>query len=144
MYKVTAIVPAKKKWQSQRDHEYALEQAGLQALRETQALFLSYIKEWKAKNRPQFRLSYKLKEFSISTTAKVFVIQNNGVDHPYVIRPKSKRFLRFKPKRGNGGFVYARMVKHPGFKAQKFDEQAYDVMKHRYQKILNEELAKLV
>ena len=106
------------------------ETAGLQEMR-------SYVRSWKKK--PAFRIERKGDESAVVTNDEVFGYQDRGTKR-HVIRPRSKRFLRFTPK--GGGTVFAKKVNHPGTPAQRFSERAAAAVQKQFQRVMAEELRK--
>lgn len=109
------------------------------------------------KTQPEFKADH----FSTNNTIGVQVFTTNAAygivnagSPSHMIRPKNRGgFLRFQtgyspatrpgslssgPYRRSGQFVAAQMVRHPGFRARKFDEQIVDV----YSPIFAEDMAK--
>ena len=75
----------------------------------------------------------------IVTSDKPFKYQDQGTRGPYVIRPRRKRAL-FWP----GAAHPVRRVIHPGLKAQHFSDRIAEKMKKHYQRIVDDELSKVI
>lgn len=97
----------------------------------------SYVRGWR--HTVTFRIERKGDESRVVTDDEIFGYQDKGTPR-HVIRPRSKRFLRFSPK--GGGTVFAKKVNHPGTPAQRFSERAAAVVQKQFQRIMAEELRK--
>lgn len=76
---------------------------------------------------------------NIVTSDEIFGYQDRGTKGPYEIRPRRKRALFWK-----GARHPVKRVVHPGVKAQKFSEQIAKKMEKQYQRIVDDELSKVI
>lgn len=75
----------------------------------------------------------------IKTNDPVFDYQDKGTKGPYTIRPRRKRALLWP-----GAAHPVRRVVHPGLKAQHFSEQIAKKMEKQYQRIVQDEIDKVI
>lgn len=142
MFKVSVIKIKKMPWWADKNKtEAAIKGINDQIADESQEKLISYLVGWKKENIPKFRKIVKLQEVVLTTTAKVFNLQNLGVDHAYDIRPKKRRYLKFKTK--SGQIAFAKRVRHPGFKGRKFTDRLISEMAPRYRELSIKALRRL-
>lgn len=73
---------------------------------------------------------------TMSTDDAVFIYQDQGT-RPHVIRPRTRRVLRFA---AGGDVVYARQVNHPGTRARHMVENVARQMERRIAPVMKETL----
>lgn len=78
-------------------------------------------------------------ESKIVTDDEIFIYQDKGAKGPYEIRPRRKRALFWR-----GARHPVKRVVHPGLKAQNFSEQIAKKMEKQYQRIVDDELNKVI
>lgn len=91
------------------------------------------------KHKPQWKIERKGDESDIVTDDEVFAYQDRGTKGPYEIRPRRKRALFWK-----GARHPVRRVRHPGLKAQKYSDKIAQKMQKQYERIMRDEIAKVV
>lgn len=91
------------------------------------------------KHKPGWKIERDGDTSNIVTNDEVLGYQDKGTRGPYVIRPRRKRAL-FWP----GVAHPVRRVVHPGLKAQHFSEQIAKKMEKQYQRIVQDEIDKVI
>ena len=136
MFKATPILAPPgtldaKKYQRAIDQARGIaETAGLQEAR-------AISRTWK--HKPSWKIERKGDESHIVTDDEVFYFQDQGTKGPYTITPRRKRALFWK-----GAAHPVRRVMHPGVKAQHFTEKIAAAMQKQYQRIMQDEINRVV
>lgn len=92
------------------------------------------------RHRVEWKISRKGDDESeITTTDEIFGYQDKGTKGPYEIRPRQRRALFWR-----GARHPVKRVTHPGLKPQKFSETIAATMKKQYQRIMQDEIDKVI
>lgn len=100
------------------------------------------VRGWK--HKVAFRIQRDGDVSSVTTDDEVFIYQDRGTGtHAgkgrYVITPKRKRALHWP-----GAAHPVKRVSHPGVPARKFSERAAEKLRREYQRLMNEEIGRVV
>lgn len=106
------------------------ETAGLQEAR-------AVSRKWK--HKPDWKITRKGDVSNVETDDEVFGYQDRGTRGPYTITPRRRRALFWK-----GAAHPVKRVTHPGLKAQHFTEKIAAAMQKQYQRIMQDEINRVV